>query len=95
VSPDLDSQVRLRAFEFLAEQTNLHGDVLPRDLLAAGFQFHDTRVPLLGPQGIFKPAILGLPISITTVPIVGGKDRRSTHREERHEEEWLASHHAE
>lgn len=29
---------------------------------------NDTRVPLLGPQGIFKPRILGLPLSIATAP---------------------------
>lgn len=75
MSRDLDSQVRLRAFDFLAEQTSLHGDALPRGILAAGFQFHETRVPLLGPQGIFKPAILELPLSITTVPIVERRDR--------------------
>jgi hypothetical protein len=72
---EVDSRVRLRAFDFLAEQTSLHGDILPRDVLAAGFVFDGTRVPLLGPQGIFKPAILELPLSITTVPIVDGRDR--------------------
>jgi putative restriction endonuclease len=30
---------------------------------------------LLGPQGIFKPAVLDLPLSITTAPIVEGKAR--------------------
>ncbi|MHB8332189.1 MAG: HNH endonuclease, partial [Candidatus Dormibacteria bacterium] len=33
------------------------------------------RVPLMGPQGIFKPAVLEFPLSITTVPVVAGKAR--------------------
>jgi putative restriction endonuclease len=34
------------------------------------------RVPLLGPQGIFKPAVLrDVPLSITTAPPVSGKPR--------------------
>ena len=46
----------------------IHGsDVLPRELLAQGFEFEGQRVPLVGPQGIFKPRLLELPISITTV----------------------------
>ena len=30
---DLDTRVRTQAFEFLTEQTRLHGEVVPRDLL--------------------------------------------------------------
>ncbi len=44
------------------------GEVLPRALLAKGFTFDGVRVPLLGPQGIFKPAVCELPLSITTSP---------------------------
>lgn len=73
---DLDSRVRLKAFDFLREQTEIQGDSLRREVLAAGFTFEGRRVPLLGPQGIFKPAILPeIPLSITTVPIVEGKKR--------------------
>lgn len=75
-SLDLDTRVRLAAFRFLAEQTQLHGEALPRATLAIGFMFDGTRVPLIGPQGIFKPAILPeMPISIMTVPVVEGKPR--------------------
>lgn len=68
---DLDGSVRTAAFDFLAQQARLHGawwpPVMPRDILAAGFNFQGQRVPLLGPQGIFKPAILRtIPLSITT-----------------------------
>ncbi len=73
---DLDSRLRLRAFDFLSEQTQLHGEILPRETLATGFQFEGTRVPLVGPQGIFKPAMMpAMPLSITTVPVVEGRDR--------------------
>jgi putative restriction endonuclease len=66
---DVDQRVRLAAFQFLDEQTRMHGEgALPRSVLATGFTFEGTRVPLIGPQGIFKPAILKLPLSITTVP---------------------------
>lgn len=63
-----DVAVRRAAFSWLESQVQLHGDVLPRNLLAEGFEYHGTRVPLLGPQGIFKPAIIDIPISITTIP---------------------------
>lgn len=67
--PTLDSQLRTAAFAFLEKQRALHGDVLPRATLAQGFTFQGRRVPLLGPQGIFKPAILPeMPLSITTAP---------------------------
>jgi putative restriction endonuclease len=70
----LDQAIRNAAFSFLTEQTRLHGDVLPRDLLAAGFRYGDQRVPLLGPQGIFKPRLLEVPLSITTAPVVEGRE---------------------
>ena len=74
--PTLDTQVRLRAFEFLEELRQIHGEGLPRTVLAQGFQFEGNRVPLVGPQGIFKPALLPeIPLSFTTVPIVEGKPR--------------------
>jgi putative restriction endonuclease len=77
VNADLrDQQVRLRAFEFLARQTQVHGDVLPWSVLSRGFDFDGARVPLIGPQGIFKPAVLSeVPLSISTAPEVPGKKR--------------------
>ena len=64
-----DKRIRSAAFAWLAEQVALHGDVLPRDLLATGFIIDGNRVPLLGPQGIFKPKVLNqFPLSITTSP---------------------------
>jgi putative restriction endonuclease len=69
MDPDLDRRVRAAAFQWLNEQRDLYGDVLPRSVLAEGFEFNGMRVPLVGPQGIFKPRILsGPPLSITTAP---------------------------
>ena len=78
--PPADEPVRSAAFAFLSEQARLRGErwppVLPRSLLEAGFQFGGRRVPLLGPQGIFKPAAVRgtIPLSITTAPPVPQHD---------------------
>jgi putative restriction endonuclease len=73
---NLDGRVRIAAFSFLEQQTRLHGEALTRTVLGEGFVFDGTRVPLIGPQGIFKPAVLpDVPLSITTVPIVEGQAR--------------------
>jgi len=73
---DIDQRVRLATFAWLQEKTALHGEVLARETLARGFLFDGRRVPLIGPQGIFKPAVLPeMPLSITTVPIVEGRPR--------------------
>jgi putative restriction endonuclease len=77
---DLDSRVRAAAFEFLEEQTRLHGEVLSREILSRGFDFNRTRVPLVGPQGIFKPAMTEVPLTITTAPIVEGRERPTASR---------------
>ncbi len=64
-----DARIRSAAFAWLANQVALHGDVLPRNALAEGFMLDGVRVPLIGPQGIFKPQVLSeAPLSITTAP---------------------------
>jgi putative restriction endonuclease len=69
-----DEQVRNAAFAFLEQQTMLHGEVVPHSVLLAGFTFLEQRVPLIGPQGIFKPAILpDMPLSFYTAPPKPGK----------------------
>lgn len=66
---ELDRQVRAATFQWLNEQRDLNGDIFPRSVLSEGFQFAGRRVPLVGPQGIFKPRILSdVPLSITTAP---------------------------
>lgn len=43
--------------------------MLSRELLVKGFEFENQRVPLVSPQGIFKPQLLPeMPLSITTAP---------------------------
>jgi putative restriction endonuclease len=73
-----NDQVRLAAFRFLEEQRRLAADdgVLPRRILVDGFVYEGQRVPLMGPQGIFKPRVLrDVPLSITTVAVVEGETR--------------------
>ena len=75
---DTDALVRLAAFRFLEEQMRLAPEegVLPSVLLTQGFIYEGQRVPLMGPQGIFKPRVLReVPISIKTSPIIEGQSR--------------------
>jgi len=73
---DRDVAVRLRAFDFLAEQRRRFGESsLPRAVLERGFDFEGARVPQIGAQGIFKPAILDVPLTITTAPPVEHRER--------------------
>lgn len=66
---DVDMAVRLAAFNFLEEQSRIHEGVIPASALRPGFVFRGQRIKLMGPQGIFKPAILNdMPLSITTAP---------------------------
>lgn len=62
-----DRSVRQATFAWLDEQTGVHGYSLDRTLLAKGFGFQGEQIRLVGPQGIFKPKCLELPLSITTV----------------------------
>src|SRR4029450_10185063 len=74
---DVTALVLLAPFKFLEEQVNLADDkALRRTILEAGFTFEGQRIPLLGPQGIFKPRIIKeFPLSITTGPFVDGECR--------------------
>lgn len=75
-----DEPVRSAAFAFLADQARIRGEawppILPRSTLETGFEFGGQRVPLVGPQGIFKPAAIPgtIPLSITTAPPVQHHD---------------------
>lgn len=62
-----DYRVRMAAFDWL-DQVLSSEEVVRHDTLLAGFTHNGHRVPLIGPQGIFKPRVLDLPLSITTAP---------------------------
>jgi putative restriction endonuclease len=63
-------------FDWLSIQVNLKDHVLDWQLLSNGFSYNGLRVPLLGRQGIWKPAILEkYPISITTKSGSGYNDQ--------------------
>lgn len=67
MAPLDDQEIRLAAFDWLTEQVDVHGDVLPRRLLEQGFILDGERVTLVGPQGIWKPRVMPeLPLSIAT-----------------------------
>ena len=68
MNDDFDRRVRIAAFQWLGALKAVLGDVLPRDLLETGFDFEGSRIRLVGPQGIFKPAGLAMPLSITSIP---------------------------
>ncbi len=60
--------MRSAAFDWLQAQTRQHDDVLAWNILLRGFDYQGRRVPLLSQQGIFKPAVLDVPLSIRTSP---------------------------
>jgi putative restriction endonuclease len=63
-----DSRVRTAVFDWLRNQVTIYGDVLPWSVLLGGCEVEGRRVPLLSQQGIFKPAVLDIPLSIRTSP---------------------------
>lgn len=71
----IDGTVRARAFAFLQEQTRIYPNAMPWQVLSTGFQHEGRRVPLLSQQGIFKPAVCRLPLSIRTTAEEEGKPR--------------------
>jgi putative restriction endonuclease len=70
-----DLRVRLAAFAFLDARRKRSAELFDRRELQQGFLFEGERVPLQAPQGIFKPRICSLPLSITTVPVKEGQQR--------------------
>lgn len=64
----MDDLIRNAAFTWLEEQTNIHGDVLPWEILYRGFDFRGEKIILIGASGIWKPKVMDLPLSITTSP---------------------------
>jgi putative restriction endonuclease len=66
VDRDTDRRVRLAAFQRLEELARIYGEVLPWTELKAGFEFDGHRLSLIGQQGIIKPSVMDLALSITT-----------------------------
>ena len=83
---DLDSLMRLAAFEHVGKLSEVH-DHLTAVHLVPGFIFQGDRIPLVNPQrGIFKPRQMRFLLSIKTVfPRRGGRiwydDQREVHRQ--------------
>ncbi|MCX6561772.1 MAG: hypothetical protein NTZ26_14815 [Candidatus Aminicenantes bacterium] len=69
---ELDRNIRLAAFDFLAEQIEREGEVLSFQILAQGFFYKGERICLLGPQGIFKPRILPWPDASVGIAGISG-----------------------
>lgn len=70
-TPDeFDSAVRMAAMAFVAGLPEEGPDgTVPYADLRRGFRFRGSRVALVGPQGIFKPAVLPeMPLTIMTAP---------------------------
>ncbi len=83
---ELDTQMRVAAFEHVRRLNEVH-DHLTANELKPGFVFDGDRIPLINPQrGIFKPQQMRFLLSIKTVfPKPGGKvwydDQREVHRQ--------------
>ena len=64
-----DEAIRNAAFAWLAHRRDLRGtDVFPHAELKQGLKYQGQQVKLISPQGIFKPRVMELPLSITTAP---------------------------
>lgn len=63
-----DYQIRLAAFNWLKSQLKIRGETIPREVLRTQFYYKNTRIPLVSPQGIFKPKVCNLPLTIASTP---------------------------
>lgn len=68
MNQDLDSQVRLAAFEFLERELQGDRDAIRFERLREGFWLGDEQVHLVAQSGIFKPRMLDIPLTIRTSP---------------------------
>ncbi len=85
-SAELDTLIRVAAFEHVRQLAQSHDHLTAREL-KPGFVFRGQRIPLINPQrGIFKPQQMRFLLSIKTVfPRPGNKiwydDQRNVHRQ--------------
>lgn len=72
---EFEHRVRQTGFEFLAEQTRIHGEVLPMDVLKRHIRVDSQSMPLaIFARGIFKPSQLDGALSIMTAPPKSGSE---------------------
>lgn len=65
---DVDEAViRTAAIQYVHDLRDRHDGFVPWSALVA-FEWQGAKVPLIGASGIWKPAVLSVPISITTSP---------------------------
>jgi putative restriction endonuclease len=83
---DLQDVIRAAAFAYVDDLSD-HGRVSVTRSQLNGFRFEGRQMYLVGPQGIFKPAGLDLPISILTVYRAPGEKR--PYDDEIHENDYL------
>ena len=88
-----DQRVRTAAFGWLASQVSGEDGVVSRDVIARGFEYGGVRVPLVSMQGIFKPRIMDLPLSITTSPNGPYNDRMGADKMLRYKYRGTNPHH--
>lgn len=74
-----DQRVRLAVFDWLTAQREERGEAIPRSMLE-NFELGGLRIPLMGPSGIWKPAVCELPISVATVVAGPYHDRFDSQR---------------
>lgn len=74
---NFEQNARLRAFDWINEQLELYGEVLPYSLLKGGFIFQDEVIHLVSQRGIFKPSQFSIPLTITSSPKGPYKDNFS------------------
>tara|TARA_Y100001935_G_scaffold184304_1_gene152897 strand:- start:943 stop:1836 length:894 start_codon:yes stop_codon:yes gene_type:complete len=63
---NIDSKIRIAAMNHLDKLLSRKQSVLSYSELKNGFFFNEQKVYLIGPQGIFKPSQMELPLTITT-----------------------------
>jgi putative restriction endonuclease len=68
VDRETDRLIRVAAAARIDELRRIHGDVLPWRELSQGFQFRGTKLPFVSQQGIVKPKIMDLALTIATSP---------------------------
>ena len=63
---DQDRRIRLAAFDYLERLVTVHGDVLPWDVLRAGFDHDGRPIRLIDYRGIVIPPGMDAPLAVTT-----------------------------